>query len=49
VIKVRELEVDGIVSLNAAELDVEELESRLEMSALVPNDDCWTNVCLIHL
>jgi hypothetical protein len=38
-----------IVSLNAADLDVEELESRLEMATAVPNADCWVNVCLIHL
>jgi hypothetical protein len=30
-----------IRSLNAADLDVEELESRLEMAAAVPNADCW--------
>jgi hypothetical protein len=34
-----------IVSLKAAELEVEELESRLEMAAIVPNDDCWANAC----
>lgn len=32
-----------IRSLNAADLDVEELESRLEMAAAVPNADCWVN------
>jgi len=38
-----------IRSLNAADLDVEELESRLEMAAAVPNADCWVNVCPINL
>ena len=37
-----------MVSLNAAELDVEELESRLEMASAVPNDDCWVNACGIN-
>jgi len=37
-----------ICSLNAADLDVEELESRLEMAAAVPNDDCWVNACGIN-
>jgi hypothetical protein len=43
------LEAREILSLNAADLDIEELESRLEMATAVPNADCWTNVCLIHL
>jgi hypothetical protein len=38
-----------IRSLNAADLDVEELESRLEMAAAVPNADCWANACGINL
>ncbi len=37
-----------IRSLNAADLDVEELESRLEMAAAVPNADCWVN-CGINI
>jgi hypothetical protein len=37
-----------IRSLNAADLDVEELESRLEMAAAVPNADCWLN-CGINI
>jgi hypothetical protein len=49
VIQVREQEPEEILSLNAEDLDVEELESRLEMAAAVPNDDCWTNVCVIHV
>jgi hypothetical protein len=40
-----ELKPGEILSLNAAALDVEELESRLEMAAIVPNDDCWANAC----
>lgn len=42
-------EESEILSLNAADLDIEELEARLEMATAVPNADCWTNVCLIHL
>ena len=42
-------EESEILSLNAADLDIEELESRLEMATAVPNADCWTNLCLIHL
>ncbi len=38
-----------VLSLNAADLDVEELESRLEMAAAVPNDDCWANACVINV
>jgi hypothetical protein len=37
-----------IRSLNAADLDVEELESRLEMAAAVPNADCWVQ-CGINI
>jgi hypothetical protein len=43
------LDASEILSLNAADLDIEELEARLEMATAVPNADCWTNVCLIHL
>ena len=43
------LEGSEILNLNAADLDIEELESRLEMATAVPNADCWTNLCLIHL
>jgi hypothetical protein len=32
-----------LVSLNLLDLDVEELETRLEMAAAVPNSDCWAN------
>jgi hypothetical protein len=42
------LEASEILSLNAADLDIEELESRLELATAVPNADCWTNVCLVH-
>jgi hypothetical protein len=41
-------QVREISSLNAADLDVEELESRLEMAAAVPNADCWANACGIN-
>ncbi len=40
---------EEILSLNAADLDIEELEARLEMAVAVPNADCWTNLCLVHL
>jgi hypothetical protein len=43
-----ELNRGEIRSLNAADLDVEELESRLEMAAAVPNDDCWAIACVIN-
>lgn len=35
-----------IRSLNAADLDIQELESRLEMAAAVPNADCWVQCSL---
>ena len=38
-----ELEVPEIVILNEAALDVEELEARLEIASMVPNEDCWVN------
>jgi hypothetical protein len=38
-----------LVSLNAADLDVEELETRLEMAVVIPNDDCWNQQCGINL
>ena len=41
-------EAREIRSLNAADLDVEELESRLEMATAVPNADCWANACVIN-
>ena len=37
-----------VVSLNLLDLDVEELETRLEMALVVPNADCWTNACGIN-
>ncbi len=37
-----------IRSLNAADLDIEELETRLEMAAAVPNADCWVQ-CGINI
>ena len=36
-----DVEATEIRSLNAADLDVEELESRLEVASMVPNADCW--------
>lgn len=41
-------EAREISILNAADLDVEELESRLEMASAVPNADCWANACGIN-
>jgi hypothetical protein len=37
-----ELVQGEMVSLNLADLDVEELERRLELSMMVPNSDCWS-------
>lgn len=37
------MEVPEIVILNEAALDVEELEARLEIASMVPNEDCWAN------
>ena len=39
--KLDDLEVLEISSLNVAPMDIEELEARLEVATLVPNDDCW--------
>ena len=32
-----------LTSFNLLDLDVEELETRLEMTQAVPNTDCWTH------
>lgn len=37
-----------VESLNAASLDVQELERRLELASALPNADCWVNVCGIN-
>ena len=37
-----------IESLNLLALDIEELETRLEMTQVLPHSDCWANACLIH-
>jgi hypothetical protein len=39
--KLEDMEAPEIVSFNEAALDVEELEARLEIASMVPNDDCW--------
>ena len=39
--KLDDVEPPEIVILNEAALDVEELEARLELASMVPNDDCW--------
>ncbi len=46
--KVKDDEVLEIVMLNEAALDVEELESRLEISSTCPNYGCWDN-CGINI
>ncbi len=46
--KVKDDEVVEIVMLNEAALDVEELESRLEISSTCPNYGCWDN-CGINI
>lgn len=38
------VEMEEIVSLNVEELDVEELENRLELAAAIP-DSCWGFAC----
>jgi len=37
-----------VESLNAATLDVQELEHRLELASALPNADCWVNACVIN-
>ena len=44
----RDAAEEEILSLNAADLDIEELEARLEMAVAVPNGDCWVLVCLVN-
>jgi hypothetical protein len=44
----RELTPAELICLNADELDVEELEARLEMAAALPNADCWVN-CTVNI
>ncbi len=34
---------EEIVSLNLEDLDIEELEQRLEMASAAPNADCWVH------
>ena len=41
--KLQDEEAPEIRSLNVAELDVEELEARLEIASMVPNADCWND------
>ncbi|HYV23431.1 MAG TPA: hypothetical protein VEN31_12345 [Candidatus Bathyarchaeia archaeon] len=38
-----------VESLNAATLDVEELEHRLELASALPTADCWANICGINI
>lgn len=38
-----DVEIPEILSLNEAALDVEELEARLEIASMVPNNDCWSD------
>lgn len=40
-----EIQTREISSLNGAGLDVEQLESRLEIASMVPNADCWMHGC----
>jgi hypothetical protein len=42
------VEEPEIVSLNEQALDVEELETRLEVASAVPNADCWMNGCTCY-
>lgn len=34
-----------VVHLNLADLDVQELEQRLELASAAPAADCWANAC----
>jgi hypothetical protein len=34
-----------IMHLSLTDLDVQELERRLELASAAPAADCWTNVC----
>lgn len=40
-----EMQTPEISSLNGADLDVEQLESRLDIASMVPNADCWMHGC----
>lgn len=37
-----------IVQLNLADLDVQELEQRLELASAAPTADCWSNACGVN-
>ncbi|HEY9229674.1 MAG TPA: hypothetical protein VIP11_23695 [Gemmatimonadaceae bacterium] len=37
--------LEELSSLNVDDLDVEELEQRLEMAAALDDCDCWVNGC----
>ena len=39
------MEATEIVSLYEADLDVEELEARLEIAVMIPNANCWVLYC----
>jgi len=48
-VRMAEAETSEIRSLNAADLDVEELEARIEIAVVVPNMDSWATCCTIDL
>lgn len=41
--------VPEFVHLNLADLDVQELEQRLELASAAPSADCWANACGVNL
>ncbi len=38
-----------VVHLNLADLDVQELEQRLELASAAPAADCWANACGVNV
>ena len=44
-----DVEEREIVSLNDADLDLEQLESRFELSIMLPSSGCWVHCCGIDV
>lgn len=38
-----------VVHLNLTDLDVQELEQRLELASAAPAADCWANACGVNV
>jgi hypothetical protein len=43
-----EMESLNISNLDFENLDVEELEHRLELATALPTSDCWANACGVN-